>query len=508
MKRYKKKRTCRKAGGFVVPLVCVAAAAVITGGLLVMGRNVSDASGRKTGVDQVAAASLSSGSGREESKETRDTELRKTPGEDYSLTVKFRNGQETISGIFLDKLKWEAGNQDASGWQTVQTPEGDFLYKEADLQNMLYGFSEMQDANMTQPVNARIEKQDNGFVIIPENAGTALDKEAALRAVQGAIAGDQSEVDLSGVEGVYKNAEITGSNDALNQQLAALNNTVKASITYTLPSGNRTLDGSTTVNWLTQNPDGSWTKDDAAWNQHIADYVAQLASDTDTVGKDRTFHATGIGDITVKGTGYYGYQVNQEAEIAQLTDELNSGAVTTRQPAYSMTEYAAPDDNNGFGQNYVEADLSRQHVWVYVNGQVAYETDCVSGTMNESYYTPEGAFIILNKEQNATLLGDKIAGKENYYTYSQPVSYWMPFTYTGCGMHDATWRGSFGGDTYITSGSHGCLNLSLDAAAQIYNLVSVKEPMIVYYSSGYTLAPAPAPVQTEGVYYNKNAQNG
>ena len=192
----------------------------------------------------------------------------------------------------------------------------------------------------------------------------------------------------------------------------------------------------------------------------------------------------------------------------QLTDELNSGAVTTRQPTYSMTEYAAPDDNNGFGQNYVEADLSRQHVWVYVNGQVAYETDCVSGTMNESYYTPEGAFIILNKEQNATLLGDKIAGKENYYTYSQPVSYWMPFTYTGCGMHDATWRGSFGGDTYITSGSHGCLNLSLDAAAQIYNLVSVKEPMIVYYSSGYTLAPAPAPVQTEGVYYNKNAQNG
>ena len=105
MKRYKKKRTCRKAGGFVVPLVCVAAAAVITGGLLVMGRNVSDASGRKTGVDQVAAASLSSGSGREESKETRDTELRKTPGEDYSLTVKFRNGQETISGIFVDKLK-------------------------------------------------------------------------------------------------------------------------------------------------------------------------------------------------------------------------------------------------------------------------------------------------------------------------------------------------------------------------------------------------------------------
>jgi hypothetical protein len=72
-------------------------------------------------------------------------------------------------------------------------------------------------------------------------------------------------------------------------------------------------------------------------------------------------------------------------------------------------------------------------------------------------------------------------------------------------MHDATWRGTFGGDIYIANGSHGCLNLPLDAAAQIYNLVSVREPVIIYYSAGYTLAPAPAQVQTEGVYYDKNA---
>lgn len=498
----------KKPGGryqrLLVPLLCLIAAAAVACGLFIIGGKGSGRADHKSMGSAAALSVEASDMQSAASADTAETELKKTPGEDYALTVKFRNGQEVIRGIFKDKVAAD-GSADESEMRTVTTPNGDFLYKESDLQNMLNSFPEMQDADMTQPVNARIEKKDSDFEIVPQTDGTVLDKEAVLRAVENAVSGCQTELDLTAADGIYKNAEISADNEALNQQLGALNQAVSASITYTLPTSTRTLDGSTTVNWLTQNADGSWTKDNAVWNQHIADYVAQLAADTDTVNSDRTFHATGIGDITVKGTGYYGYQVNQSAEISQLTDELNSGAVTTREPVYSVTAYASPDDNNGFGQNYVEADLSRQHIWVYVNGQVAYETDCVSGTMNESYYTPEGAFMLLNKEKDATLLGDQIAGKENYYTYTQPVSYWMPFTYSGCGMHDATWRGAFGGDIYIANGSHGCLNLPLDAAAQIYNLVSVREPVIIYYSAGYTLAPAPAQVQTEGVYYDKNA---
>lgn len=496
----------RKSGGryrrLVLPLLCLIAAIGILCGLFVIGGKGAGSSNHKS-IGSVAALSVEASDTQSAGPE--ETELKQTPGEDYSLTVKFRNGQEVIRGIFTDRVSSDADSADESEQRTVTTPNGDFLYKVSDLHNMVNNFPEMQDANMTQPVNARIEKTDSGFAIVPQSDGTVLDKGAVLRAVESAVSGCQKELDLTTTDGIYQSAEISADNEALNQQLSALNQAVSASITYTLPTSTRTLDGSTTVNWLTQNADGSWTKDDAAWNQHIADYVAQLAADTDTVNSDRTFHATGIGDVTIKGTGYYGYEVNQSAEISQLTDELNSGAVTTREPVYSVTAYASPDDNNGFGQNYVEADLSRQHIWVYVNGQVAYETDCVSGTMNESYHTPEGAFMLLNKEKDATLLGDQIAGKENYYTYTQPVSYWMPFTYSGCGMHDASWRGAFGGDIYIANGSHGCLNLPLDAAAQIYNLVSVKEPVIIYYSAGYTLAPAPAPVQTEGVYYDKNA---
>lgn len=57
----------------------------------------------------------------------------------------------------------------------------------------------------------------------------------------------------------------------------------------------------------------------------------------------------------------------------------------------------------------------------------------------------------------------------------------MPFTYSGCGLHDAPWQSSFGGSRYSSGyGSHGCVNLSMDAAASLYNLVAVGNAVVVH----------------------------
>jgi lipoprotein-anchoring transpeptidase ErfK/SrfK len=56
----------------------------------------------------------------------------------------------------------------------------------------------------------------------------------------------------------------------------------------------------------------------------------------------------------------------------------------------------------------------------------------------------------------------------------------MPF-HGNFGMHDATWRSEFGGDIYLTNGSHGCLNLPLDKAAELYNYLYTGYPVICYY---------------------------
>ena len=66
------------------------------------------------------------------------------------------------------------------------------------------------------------------------------------------------------------------------------------------------------------------------------------------------------------------------------------------------------------------------------------------------------------------------------YEYETPVKFWMPFN-GGIGFHDATWQSSFGGSRYQTNGSHGCVNLPYDVAAQLYNLITAGTPVVCHY---------------------------
>ena len=79
----------------------------------------------------------------------------------------------------------------------------------------------------------------------------------------------------------------------------------------------------------------------------------------------------------------------------------------------------------------------------------------------------------------AILRGDKLPNGR--YSYQSHVDYWMPFN-GGIGPHDASWRDTFGGDIYINSGSHGCINLPLEAAEKIYGIINNEMPIIVYKS--------------------------
>ena len=111
------------------------------------------------------------------------------------------------------------------------------------------------------------------------------------------------------------------------------------------------------------------------------------------------------------------------------------------------------------------------------------ESDCVSGNISKNNGTHVGIYGITYKERNATLRGAN---------YASHVSYWMPFNGNE-GMHDASWRSSFGGDIYLTGGSHGCVNLPVANAEKIFNVVEKGEAVIVYGGKTYT-PPQPQPV--------------
>ena len=54
----------------------------------------------------------------------------------------------------------------------------------------------------------------------------------------------------------------------------------------------------------------------------------------------------------------------------------------------------------------------------------------------------------------------------------------MPFN-NNIGMHDAGWRSEFGGEIYLTNGSHGCVNVPYDVAEELYYRVEIGTPVYV-----------------------------
>ena len=135
-------------------------------------------------------------------------------------------------------------------------------------------------------------------------------------------------------------------------------------------------------------------------------------------------------------------------------------------------------ENGDMGDTYVEVDLTKQHLWMYKEGKLIVESDFVSGTMTPARVTPPGIFRLYYKKSPAVLRSTKPGD-----SYETPVSFWMPFN-GGIGFHDATWRGSFGGQIFWNSGSHGCINLPYSAAQTIYQNIEKDYLVICFYRNG------------------------
>ena len=57
----------------------------------------------------------------------------------------------------------------------------------------------------------------------------------------------------------------------------------------------------------------------------------------------------------------------------------------------------------------------------------------------------------------------------------------QPFTYQGHGFHDADWQTAFGGSRYQSYGSHGCVNMPVDQAGALFNMLSAGTPVVLHY---------------------------
>ena len=203
-----------------------------------------------------------------------------------------------------------------------------------------------------------------------------------------------------------------------------------------------------------------------------AECYTRPAVDTDDEGLAAAVAETSYGKTVTIKEGNYGWRINQTKETAAILEIIRNGEQQTREPEYSQK--AASHGANDYGDTYVEINLTAQHLFFYKDGKLLVESDFVSGNESRGWATPAGAYPLTYKERNATLNGEG---------YSTPVSYWMPFN-GGIGMHDASWRSSFGGTIYKTNGSHGCINLPPSVAKTIYENISAGMPVLCYHLEG------------------------
>ncbi len=239
---------------------------------------------------------------------------------------------------------------------------------------------------------------------------------------------------------------------------------------YTVPAGRDLLfrlDQNAMTTLLARNADGSFAVNAAgnfsADRNAVTNFVNSLAA-----------------LYEVPGTT----SLNRQAEVNYLVSAINSGLTDpSHTPAMTVNAVspvpaavpAAPAASAAPvpsipGGTYVDVNLTTQQLVYFVNGSASIISDIVTGNTSKNHGTPTGTFSIYGKATNRTLKGPG---------YSAFVKYWMPF-YGGYGLHDASWRGAFGGSIYRTNGSHGCVNMPRATAEALYATVNVGTPVVVH----------------------------
>lgn len=383
--------------------------------------------------------------------------------DEIGLHTEFEGGLEQILAI-QEPMLWIR-----SLWTERDYQIGTILvYDETLFAERVRSLSCMDEAQMEEPQDAYLSSYQfdtNSYEIVPETRGTELVEERVLDVISQAVLELQKEVDLD-MAGCYTKAAVSADDADLAAAVEELNCFTGTVVTHRFGDQEEVLDGDTIHEWLTV--DGQTVTLDES---KPAEYVRSLAKKYNTAYGKRPFLTT-YGDVVTIQGGSYGWRMNEAKEAEAVLASVKEGVIVTREPEW-ITEGASHGEYD-YGDTYVEVNLTGQHLFFYKNGNLLVECDFVSGNASKNWSTPAGIYPLTYKQRNATLRG------ENYAT---PVSYWMPFN-GNIGLHDADWRGSFGGALYKTNGSHGCVNLPPKAAKIIYENIEKGDPVICYHLDG------------------------
>ena len=404
----------------------------------------------------------------------------------YTLTITGRDGARAVlnaedlgfSCSYSKSMSEVLKEQNPFAWGVALVAGYDFKLEQtvscdqAAISKALSDIDFLKDSNMEAPTDAFIgdyEEEKGEYSIVPETEGTTVEMDSLLNSINDAIVSKKESIDLE-KSGCYKEPSVRADDTELTDKLALLNTYKDTIVNYQYGDKIITVNFDDIHNMIDVKKDSVSVSADK-----VAAFVDAFADKYDTCGKEMEFTTVSGDKILLKrgnsSGNIFGWKIDREAEARQLYEDIEKGVTTTRPPMLLHEGWTWIDENNDIGDTYVEVNMTLQKVYLVQHNAVVYVTDCVTGRMTSDRMTPEGIYGVKYKARNATLRGPD---------YESHVKFWMPFN-KGVGLHDALWRGRFGGTIYKYSGSHGCVNLPLKAAEKIYDTVEVGYPVICYY---------------------------
>jgi hypothetical protein len=318
-----------------------------------------------------------------------------------------------------------------------------YTFDKSGLTNYLKSYNETAKASE----DAYIIKDDNGFSIVDAVYGNIVD----VASLVSSLACDYNQVNI---EDYFVLPDVTS--DDLQEQLSQLNAVANWTCTYT--------DGRE----ITASPEYITYEDGEVLinTDWISEAISDVVKSYNTVGVSRIFTKHN-GEVITISNGTWGSKVDSDAEVEELINYYVNGVnIEDRTPVYSVVR-------EDIGDTYVEVSISDQHVWVYQDGVVTMESDCVTGKCDNRHETPTGMYYMSEIQNGRTL-------RPQGSTSGTWVNKWMRITGDGVGLHDAYWRSSFGGNIYKSNGSHGCINLPSSFAYKLFDIAYLGMPVIVY----------------------------
>lgn len=354
----------------------------------------------------------------------------------------------------------------SSAQAATNTSVGQLTIAKSDLQTLLKKITtKAEQTKRTKTENAKLVYQNNRVEIKSEVQGTEISQAKLKTLVTKSLSEGQSKINL---KNAYVTPTVTSKSASLKTAQSKSQKYATEKATYNINGHKFDIPHDKILSWIKVDSQGKLTLDQSA----VLAYVKQLNAKYHTYHTTRSFKSTKRGTVKVSG-GFYGWTIKTTAEAKALSKEILAGKDFTRSPIINGSGY----NNKGtdIGDTYVEVDKVNQHMWVYVDGKLKVSTDVVTGKPGK-HETTTGVWYIWSKQHNATLKGDNDDGS----SYSQPVSYWMPFDNTGEGIHDSSWQTQYGGTWYKKHGSHGCVNTPPSVMAKVFAAVPTGTPVIVF----------------------------